>query len=166
MSSKNISRIVGTVIVSIALILAVVPLERDTGSRMAPCGSALAPKMREIREGIFEGPVIGTETLCGDEINGRRSLSLIIAGLGVLVFFFGDRVVKREETSSDLSTQHSQSDKDGKLDYFCSACDTQVPEEAQFCPACGKSFNKPECDKCGTQIQDEDKFCSGCGVAV
>lgn len=47
----------------------------------------------------------------------------------------------------------------------CKYCGTEVPNDAQFCPNCGKDLSKlRRCVKCGEIIDNDATFCPHCGV--
>ena len=47
----------------------------------------------------------------------------------------------------------------------CPSCDSQNPEGAKFCDACGTALPRP-CPVCGTPNRTTAKFCNGCGAAL
>jgi curli biogenesis system outer membrane secretion channel CsgG len=52
----------------------------------------------------------------------------------------------------------------------CQECGAVVPEEARFCPQCGKPVGPPpgeaRCEKCGEKLPPAAKFCPHCGAKV
>ena len=55
--------------------------------------------------------------------------------------------------------------KEGLLEYFCSSCNSQISNQANYCENCGSKFNG-YCDQCGEKMTDGSKFCSGCGKTL
>ena len=50
---------------------------------------------------------------------------------------------------------------------LCKNCGAPVPDEARFCPECGKSVEpKAVCPHCGESLRTGDRFCIHCGHAV
>lgn len=45
----------------------------------------------------------------------------------------------------------------------CPSCDTQVPADADACPACGAGIPPITCERCGTAFQESDA-CPACGT--
>jgi membrane protease subunit (stomatin/prohibitin family) len=49
----------------------------------------------------------------------------------------------------------------------CPSCNTQLPENAKFCPGCGKPVaQKAFCINCGNQVPSNAKFCPNCGKQI
>ncbi|MBP3504098.1 MAG: SPFH domain-containing protein [Bacilli bacterium] len=49
----------------------------------------------------------------------------------------------------------------------CPSCNTQLPDNAKFCPGCGKPVaQKNFCINCGHQVPDNAKFCPECGKQI
>ena len=49
----------------------------------------------------------------------------------------------------------------------CPSCNTQLPDNAKFCPGCGKPVaQKSFCINCGHQVPDNAKFCPECGKQI
>ncbi len=55
-----------------------------------------------------------------------------------------------------------------KARFFCEYCDTEVPEEAKFCPKCGKFFASVRCPACGFTGEHSlfTNGCPACGYAM
>jgi len=56
--------------------------------------------------------------------------------------------------------------KPGETNYIkCSNCGSNMPQDAKFCPECGKTTgpSKSKCIKCGELIDMDAKFCPECG---
>jgi predicted nucleic acid-binding Zn ribbon protein len=53
-------------------------------------------------------------------------------------------------------------------DGSCSACGSQVPADARFCPSCGtvRARRVGQCAVCGFDLPADAKWCPGCGTAV
>lgn len=47
----------------------------------------------------------------------------------------------------------------------CPFCGKDIPKNSKFCPECGKSI-VTKCPKCGTEIPSGSKFCPNCGEKV
>src|SRR5262245_26899488 len=47
----------------------------------------------------------------------------------------------------------------------CPSCNSQNPERAKFCNACGASLPR-RCPACGASNQPTAKFCNECGAAL
>lgn len=55
-----------------------------------------------------------------------------------------------------------------KARFFCEYCDTEVPEEAKFCPKCGRFFASVRCPACGFTGEHFlfTNGCPSCGYAM
>ena len=51
--------------------------------------------------------------------------------------------------------------KKNKAKFFCEYCDTEVPQNAKFCPRCGHFFASVRCPACG-KTGDHGEFTNGC----
>ena len=51
--------------------------------------------------------------------------------------------------------------KKNKAKFFCEYCDTEVPQNAKFCPRCGHFFASVRCPACG-KTGDHSEFTNGC----
>jgi hypothetical protein len=49
---------------------------------------------------------------------------------------------------------------------ICPFCKSNIPEDARFCPECGKKINPPTCPSCGAEILGEASFCHKCGKEI
>ncbi len=49
---------------------------------------------------------------------------------------------------------------------ICQTCGTQVPQNARFCPSCGKEVAARVCQACGAQVPEGSHFCPSCGKEV
>lgn len=53
----------------------------------------------------------------------------------------------------------------------CYFCNSEIPDDAFFCPECGKNLSdaskpKKACPGCGTLLEEEEEFCPECGLPV
>ena len=47
----------------------------------------------------------------------------------------------------------------------CRFCDSDIEQDAQFCPNCGKDLSKfSKCVKCGELLDNDTVFCPHCGT--
>ena len=115
-------------ILSVLIALLFSSLEVKQGKRN--CGNAFNPKVETV---FTEKPAskqnygnkywISTKTLCPDEITKRRITSSVLGGIGVLVFFFGHKIVTFGETPKPSNS--------------CSNCGEKLTIGAKFCSGCG-----------------------------
>ncbi len=47
----------------------------------------------------------------------------------------------------------------------CVKCNSELPDGAKFCNACGASQEPAKCVKCGAELPAGAKFCNGCGAS-
>jgi len=63
--------------------------------------------------------------------------------------------------------QPGQKQEQAQETFSCPECQTTIPANAKFCPACGHQLLVfTECAHCGKNLTPNAKFCSRCGHAV
>jgi len=49
---------------------------------------------------------------------------------------------------------------------ICKSCGAEIPQNAQFCPNCGKKITARVCEACGAEIIEGARFCRNCGKEI
>ena len=74
-------------------------------------------------------------------------------------------VKEKYRTSPNVRTEiRAETRPDSQKTVLCPNCNSELPEEALFCPECGSPINQHLCPKCGAPASPTADICQSCGA--
>ena len=48
----------------------------------------------------------------------------------------------------------------------CRICETEIPDQSNFCPVCGSRQTLTHCINCGNPVSHDAAYCPQCGILI
>ena len=139
-------------------------MKRKTGLIILGAGLLLAAVLFALRQtSWFANEQLKTMSELAEGINAAFWAALVVAGMGLILFFRALLIGSQDPPASPLETEEV---------WVCPDCGEENTMDSQFCSACGKPFDRspiPEengdwtCPWCGTVHNGNASVCTACG---
>tara|TARA_B100000902_G_scaffold55670_1_gene62450 strand:+ start:280 stop:753 length:474 start_codon:yes stop_codon:yes gene_type:complete len=151
MDRSKVLKFIGLACLVFSLIYSATEIsEKHQGHVLSDCGSLIVPGPdlddRYHSWELLPGELTSTAEYCIERKKVRRTLVLIVAGLGLLTLSvaYQEKLKQwfkrfQKESSSKSVDGSTSPDKIGV--NFCSSCGTKVEPDDVFCSSCGKKLN-------------------------
>ena len=145
MDSSKVLKFIGLACLVFSLIYSATEVsEKHQGYVFDDCGSLIVPGA-DSGDSYSNGSLTSTGVYCNERQKVRRTLVLIVAGLGLLTLSvaYQEKLKQwferfQKESSSRSVGGSTSPDKIGVS--FCSSCGTKVEPDDVFCSSCGKKL--------------------------
>lgn len=139
-------------------------MKRKTGLIILGAGLLLAAGLFALRQtSWFANEQLKTMSELAEGINAAFWAALVVAGLGLILFFRALLTGSQETTAVPLETEEF---------WVCPNCGEENRMDADYCSACGTPFDQSEapeeegdwtCPWCGTVHNENASVCTACG---